>query len=414
MRLEGVKLGSGGADTGIARPRCQRQIVREGETQSHGAPADRSQPGCHFRQNGTKDLASQQPQAQRSLQEGSPTCSTSFASALQDEKGFTLIELLVVILIIGILAAIALPAFLSQRAKAQDSDAKTNVRTAQTAMETFYTDNQTYVGVDKASSSTSSRPWPTPTRARRRHARPPTGYTLTVTSKTGNRRSRSRTTAGTVTRTCTAAGTRAAARQAPGSHAAPADSILSRSGPSGPLRALTSAQGATAGADTSTSCSKKKRPPDQRRRARSRPQPHRRRRGQRQRPHHRQARRRRRAAPRHPARRRGHRPAGARRGAEDALRRARPAQARPPGHRQPAHRRALARPPPLEDPKALAAAVRAEAARPHPDADGRGHPRLPVARHRPDRRRPAHARRHRRRPPRDDRPRSSPRPARPA
>ena len=65
----------------------------------------------------------------------------------QDEKGFTLIELLVVILIIGILAAIALPAFLNQREKAQDTQAKTAVRTAQTAMETFYTDNQTYVGV---------------------------------------------------------------------------------------------------------------------------------------------------------------------------------------------------------------------------------------------------------------------------
>jgi type IV pilus assembly protein PilA len=65
----------------------------------------------------------------------------------QDEKGFTLIELLVVILIIGILAAIALPAFLNQREKAQDAAAKSSVRTAQTAMETFYTDNQTYVGV---------------------------------------------------------------------------------------------------------------------------------------------------------------------------------------------------------------------------------------------------------------------------
>jgi len=64
----------------------------------------------------------------------------------QDEKGFTLIELLVVILIIGILAAIALPAFLNQREKAQDSEAKSNVRTAQTAMETYYTDNQAYTG----------------------------------------------------------------------------------------------------------------------------------------------------------------------------------------------------------------------------------------------------------------------------
>src|SRR3712207_4993351 len=68
----------------------------------------------------------------------------------QDEKGFTLIELLVVILIIGILAAIALPAFLNQRAKAQDSEAKSNVRTAQTALETYYTDNQTYATATKA------------------------------------------------------------------------------------------------------------------------------------------------------------------------------------------------------------------------------------------------------------------------
>jgi type IV pilus assembly protein PilA len=68
----------------------------------------------------------------------------------QSEKGFTLIELLVVILIIGILAAIALPAFLNQREKAQDSEAKSAVRTAQTALETFYTDNQTYVGANDA------------------------------------------------------------------------------------------------------------------------------------------------------------------------------------------------------------------------------------------------------------------------
>ena len=66
----------------------------------------------------------------------------------QDEKGFTLIELLVVILIIGILAAIALPAFLNQREKAQDSEAKSSARTVQTALETYYTDHQSYVGAD--------------------------------------------------------------------------------------------------------------------------------------------------------------------------------------------------------------------------------------------------------------------------
>jgi type IV pilus assembly protein PilA len=68
-----------------------------------------------------------------------------------DEGGFTLIELLVVILIIGILAAIAIPAFLSQKSKAYDSSAKTMAQTAQTAMETFATENGgLYTGGTKA------------------------------------------------------------------------------------------------------------------------------------------------------------------------------------------------------------------------------------------------------------------------
>src|ERR1700712_985866 len=63
---------------------------------------------------------------------------------LRDQRGFTLIELLVVILIIGLLAAIALPAFLNQRMKAFDADAKTAVRNARTTLETYHTDRATY------------------------------------------------------------------------------------------------------------------------------------------------------------------------------------------------------------------------------------------------------------------------------
>jgi type IV pilus assembly protein PilA len=138
----------------------------------------------------------------------------------KSEEGFTLIELLVVILIIGILAAIAIPSFLNQRTKGQDACAKSMARTMQTAMETLYVDNNSYasatptvlngyenqitnapcgsgttINVGGSGSNTAGGNGCTGSVAAN-------NYCVGVTSASGNGFSISRSTTGTITRTC--------------------------------------------------------------------------------------------------------------------------------------------------------------------------------------------------------------------
>jgi type IV pilus assembly protein PilA len=62
----------------------------------------------------------------------------------EKEEGFTLIELLVVIIIIGILAAIAIPVFLNQRKKGVDASMKSDLRTVANELESYYAENRIY------------------------------------------------------------------------------------------------------------------------------------------------------------------------------------------------------------------------------------------------------------------------------
>jgi type IV pilus assembly protein PilA len=126
----------------------------------------------------------------------------------RSESGFTLVELLVVMLILGLLAAIAIPSFFNQRDKARDADAKASVRTAETSMETYATDNQgSYAGattpiLEGIEATLTDAPSPVVI-----SALSATGYTISVTSDAGQVFNIIRNANGTTDLTCTVAAT---------------------------------------------------------------------------------------------------------------------------------------------------------------------------------------------------------------